>query len=370
MRTIDKTSPIPAYYQLKEILKKQILNNYKNGDTFLTQRALSQKFNLAYVTVGRALSDLVNEGLLHRIQGKGTFVTESLSSSGKKSHVIGLAIAERESLLSSNPFYFEVLRGIKKIADESDYDILLFASSHEEISHSFVKIKEKSADGIVLICKWFDEILYKKIQELNIPFVTIGKCSSTQTGNYISINNFRAAKLLVEHLVSLGHTRIAFITDTLYSPSRQDMLAGYKSVLSNADLDYSDDRMIVSIEGEASQKTGYKAMQKLLDDSSSLTAVFTINVPMAAGALKAIKERNLRVPEDIAVVSNYDIPLAIVNTPPITAVSVSDFFEFGLEAAKMIFNAITQGKINQAPITLSTKPELIIRESTYVARRP
>jgi DNA-binding LacI/PurR family transcriptional regulator len=174
----------------------------------------------------------------------------------------------------------------------------------------------------------------------------------------VTVMKLEGSRRIVEHLVGLGHKRIACIT---YGPLNDvhpaDRLAIYRDVLENARVPYDDSLVRV---GGYDPDTGYQAMKSLLASGAQFTALYAMNDVMAFGAMRAIHEAGLRIPDDIAVVGFDDIRLAQFSTPPLTTMREPDI-EHGRLAAQMVLDLINGLTPPQKHIRLPT--ELIVRES-------
>ncbi len=174
----------------------------------------------------------------------------------------------------------------------------------------------------------------------------------------VTVDKLGGSRSIVEHLVHLGHRRIACIT---YGPLEEihpaDRLAIYRDVLEEAEIPY--DEALVRIGGYDPQ-TGYTAMQSLLAAGQPFTALYAMNDMMAFGAIQAIHEAGLRIPEDIAVVGFDDIRLAEFSTPPLTTMREPDI-EHGRLAGEMLIDLING--ITPAVKHIQLATQLIIRDS-------
>ncbi|HPL30124.1 MAG TPA: substrate-binding domain-containing protein, partial [Anaerolineae bacterium] len=178
----------------------------------------------------------------------------------------------------------------------------------------------------------------------------------------VDVDNVRGALAAVEHLLALGHRRIATISNAplAYTASAQ-RLQGYRQALQAAGLPY--DEGLVAL-GNFDEESGRAAMQRLLARPERPTALFAASDTVAMGALRAIREAGLRVPGDIAVASFDDIAAARFITPALTTVHVPTF-GLGWSAAELLLQIIAQEAPAQTQVLLDT--ELIVRESCGAA---
>lgn len=272
----------------------------------------------------------------------------------KKSNSIGLLIPYDANYIFSNPFYYEIIRGISQAANKNGY-FLMFCYS--EGDNYITAIKEKRIDGIILISPGSGHKgIIDRIRELDMPLVSTSKIPGVKDIRYVDVDNVHGARMAVEHLVSLGHRRIGFINGPSVLASSEDRLKGYCSVLSDHGIPY--DANLVRI-GDTSIGSGHKAMESLLN-TQDISAVFVASDLMAVGVIGAINEHGKNVPNDISVVGFDDIPLAGALNPPLT--TIRQFaYEKGAVATDMLIKLIGKDSEEQMP---RIEAEIIVRYST------
>ncbi len=171
------------------------------------------------------------------------------------------------------------------------------------------------------------------------------------------VDNQGGARLALEHLLQLGHRQIAMIT----GPSVEDCVLerneGYAAVLRAAGLAF-DARYVA--QGDWSASSGYEAVKSWLAQGLPFTAIFAQNDRMAIGAIRALHEQGLRVPEDVSIVGFDDMPLAAYFDPPLTTIR-QDMQAIGREAARLLLQAF-EG--SQCATQILIPPQLVIRKST------
>jgi LacI family transcriptional regulator len=189
--------------------------------------------------------------------------------------------------------------------------------------------------------------------------VLVGRHPYLRDVNWVDTDNQGGAVLAVQHLVELGYQRIATISGPHYMAAAVDRRDGYKRALAQAGIPIRNELIV---EGDFTQPGGYSAMQSLLGLADRPSAVFVASDPMAAGALHAIHEHGLRVPEDIAVVGFGDLPLATVLTPPLTSVH-QPIYELGAAAADVLLDRL-EGTADRSPAHVELQTHLVIRQSS------
>lgn len=273
----------------------------------------------------------------------------------RKSHHIGLIIPHEVEYIFSNPFYVEVMRGVSTEVNRHDY-YLLICYPHD---HNYVDIyKQKRVDGFILMSPGsFHRNIIEELNEVEAPFVSTAKISDEKSMISVDVDNYYGATLAVEHLISLGHRKIAFIGKPTLTSS-EDRLKGYQVMLAKHNIPHDDSLVVIS--DTSSMQSGYTVMSEILAAESRPTAVFLANDVMAIGAIKAIQESGMRVPEDISVVGFDDIPLAEFVSPSLTTVR-QPTFEKGVKATRLLLQYLDKKK---RPKSQSLEVKLEVRNST------
>jgi len=163
--------------------------------------------------------------------------------------------------------------------------------------------------------------------------------------------------MATEHLIKLGHRRIAHITGPLKVKAAINRLEGYGIALKKNHIEYKEELVE---EGDFRIAGGYKAMKKLLELSELPTAIFAANDLVAIGAMQAIQKKNYHIPKDFCIIGFDDIKLASFVYPTLSTIR-QPMLEMGILAVKTLLRIIKGGEFNQKKVIL--KPELIVRES-------
>jgi DNA-binding LacI/PurR family transcriptional regulator len=279
----------------------------------------------------------------------------AVAISQQKSRHIGLLIPHEAEYVFSNTFYTEVMRGVSTEVDNQDY-YLVMCYAHE-INYLDI-YRQKRVDGFVLLSP--GSFHHQIIQSLNasaVPFVSTAKVSDEENMVYVDVDNIYGAGLMMEHLISLGHRRIAYIGKPTLQSSI-DRLNGYRAALQKHGI--PEDPSLEMIVNTSSAESGRQFTLELLQCELRPTAIFLANDVMAFGALQAIQEIGLRIPQDISVAGYDDIPFAKYVHPALTTIH-QPAFDKGVHAARLLIQLL-ESKI-QPQITL-LPVELVIRGST------
>jgi DNA-binding LacI/PurR family transcriptional regulator len=278
---------------------------------------------------------------------------------------IGFVLRQSPEQAFADQFLPQVLRGLSQVTAERRYHILFEAIPPENHTGAYARlIRERHVDGLVLSGPRSDDQELLRIHLEGAPLVLMGHLPGTGI-SFVDVENVRSATLAVQHLVNLGHRRIAIITNAppAYTASA-DRLKGYQAALAGAGIAY-DDSLVRA--GNFTPQSGIAAMNDLLDLAPLPTAVFVASDTVALGALQAIRRRGLRVPQDIAVVGFDDIPFAEFVDPPLTTIRLPAH-GLGWAAGDLLISLINNDQIRSRQVLLET--ELVIRDSCGARSSP
>lgn len=238
-----------------------------------------------------------------------------------------------------------------------------FASTDLEGERSCLKrLKADRLDGIILLHEIELVEFNQYLQENKIPTVLVTFERNGWKATSIHISEQEAALAAVNHLIKLGHTRIAYLGGTKYSFSK-DRLQGYRKALEEASLSY-DDRLIVNSE-TYSLEGGSTAAKLLLERDVDFTAIFAITDELALGAIRTLSDHHLKVPDDISVIGFDNIELSSFSVPRLTTIG-QPMMEMGQTAVALLHSLITSK--NRFPLSISLPFTFILRESTAQRR--
>ncbi len=277
----------------------------------------------------------------------------------------------------SNPYSTELARAVRETLINRGFNLFICISEHsaKEDIVAFESLANHSVDGIIVATRSNDsgDKYLRGIVESNVPVVVIGRDFQHDEVDFVSPDNLSGGFAATQHLIDLGHERIGFIGANLKGGARLKRLQGYLEALKHYKIKV-DERLITGrndndseVPGYSTEEIGFEGMKRLLALPNPPTAIFARNDFTAIGAMSAIKEAGLRIPEDIAIVGFDDISLAIRTSPPLTTVRQPMRLE-GQLAAEMLLQRIEGGgKISRRERILTC--ELIVRESSGSKRR-
>ena len=267
-------------------------------------------------------------------------VARSLKS--KKTKTIGVVITNVNRI-----FFPQVMKGIQDSAAKSGYS-LTFCNTNDDFEDEkrFVQMLESTwVDGIILdsVAGIDDEKYFKYLSSLGskkkaIPVISLERREDTFGIDSVVVNNFLGGSMATRHLLECGCKNIVHITGPLSSCIVQDRLNGYKVELEREGLEIKAERIA---EGDYSPLSGYHAMRQILLTGLDVDGVFAANDQMAIGAIKAIRENGLRIPEDIKVVGFDNTFVASLIEPSLTTINVPKY-KMGVAAVELLIKRIEQ----------------------------
>jgi DNA-binding LacI/PurR family transcriptional regulator len=276
----------------------------------------------------------------------------------RRTDAVALVISESEDRVFAEPFFAGLVRGISAgVAAAGRQLVLALTSGHERPLEHY--LTPQHVDGVLMASLHGDDPLPGRLRDRGLPVVLGGRPPGGFDGACVDVDNVGGARSGVAHLVERGRRRIATITGPRDMGAGQDRLAGYCAALAAAGM--AADASLV-VEGDFSEVSGLAAMRELLARHPDVDAVFAANDPMAAGALRALREAGRRVPDDVAVVGFDDSPVSRMTEPPLTTVR-QPVEQMGREMAEMLVELISGHEPDtQRSAVLPT--ELVVRASS------
>ncbi|MBA3943071.1 MAG: GntR family transcriptional regulator [Herpetosiphonaceae bacterium] len=358
----DKPS-IPLHAQLVTYFRERILDGTLPPDSQLpTEIEIARTHHISRNTVRQAMSTLVHEGLLNRVQGSGTFVRHISASRPKLQHVekrIGVVL-----MYASDQLSMELLIGIDQAAKSRGYQVS-FTCSMESSTQQLRDIERMQAErvsGLIVfpVSNETDNPAIARLQGGGLPVVLIDRYLPDCITDYVVADNFAGAYRATEHLLILGHTRIGFTYshDRLATTSIRDRRDGYRAALRDHGVPY-DERLVFGYPtaGEFSDDEPYIAFLSQPDRPSALHVSTDLEVPIL---FTAASRCGLRIPEDLAVVGFDDLSFAPYLSPPLTTVA-QPRMEIGLRAAHLLINRIEGNP--EPPKHIVVPTNLVVRDS-------
>jgi LacI family transcriptional regulator len=317
-------------------------------------------------TVSRVINDQPNVRpevrdrvweVIHQVGYQPHAAARSLVTS--RTRIIGMVIPEAVTTLFTDPFFSLLLRGATDACNSCQYQLMLsLFTANADRQEIYQRILRSGyLDGAIVASTSLDDPLIPDLLRDRIPFVSVGRHPNKPV-HYVDADNINGARMAVEHLIRQGHRRIATITGPLDTIHGQDRLSGYRQALEARGIPVEEDLIV---EGDFTEASGMVGMQRLLPISPS--AVFVASDMMAIGALKALRQADRQVPQDIALVGFDDIPIASAIVPTLTTVR-QPIERMGSMAVEVLLSVLEDSSGEEASAQRIVLPtELVIRAS-------
>jgi LacI family transcriptional regulator len=276
----------------------------------------------------------------------------------QRAQIVGLLLARRSRHISSDAFITQILEGLLDVFRQHDMSLLIDIVDPEHQKEAYLQLaRAKRIDGILFSGPRLDDEALRLLEEENFPTVLIGQIPASRLC-MVDVDNRASARIAVEHLISLGHRRIACVTNAQPSYAAPvERLEGYKDALRSAGLE--PDPALVRF-GDFTMESGYACMQDLLDSQIPFSAAFVASDTLALGAKAALCEHGLSVPQDTALVGFDDLPMARYMDPPLTTVHLP-VADLARRASEVMISMLSGEPVESGSILLDT--HLVVRAS-------
>lgn len=277
----------------------------------------------------------------------------------KSTQTIGLVLPRSvENFL--NPFFSEVMRGMFAYANLAQYDVMMSSanSRQEELEAVNRMIMGRRVDGIIMMAPRKSDPVIEKLLQHDFPFVLLGRSLEREDLLCVNNDNIKAALDATNHLISLGHKRIGFISGSPDMVVTEDRLEGYRLALAAAALPCRGDWIIGE---EMLQAGGFHALSLMLNQPERPTAFVVIDDVIAFGFIRLLYEAGFRVPDDVSIISFNNIMLSELSNPPISTVDIG-IYHLGYMTVQLLVRKITGEEIAQNQLVLPHR--LVIRGSS------
>jgi DNA-binding LacI/PurR family transcriptional regulator len=323
---------------------------------------------VSQATVSRALrgSPLVNEETRQRIQAAAdqlNYKVDKNASNLRRMHTGTLALLFFEDPTADeshiNPFFLSMLGSITRACALRGYDLLISFQQFSRDWHADFA-DSKKADGLILL-GYGDYLAYtdklEKLVDQGTRFVRWGAVLPDQPGVSIGCDNYRGGQMVAEHMLERGCRRLAFLGDaSSHYPEFFGRYRGYVDALQHAGVEVD---AALQENAESTERSGYEAMRNLIMREAGFDAVFAASDLIAIGAMRALSDHGLRVPEDVALAGFDDIATASFINPPLTTV-----LQDTKQAGEVLVDSLL-GLIRGEPVDSEVLPvKLVVRRSS------
>ncbi len=326
----------------------------------MTLLDIARQLGLSVSTVSRALTrpDMVaaptRERVLELVERQGyqpNAIARSLQKGVTRS--VGLIVSDIQ-----NPFYSGVTKAIERVASSNGYTTVI-CNADEDLTkeaNALRLLAQLQVAGVIYASSGYDAESLRELGRWGVPTVAIDRATSLQTADSVLVDNLRGSREATEYLLDLGHTRIATIAGPTSLTTGRDRLEGYRQAL--LDRGIHEIPAYVQI-GDFKEASGRESAERLLSLQVPPTALFVANNEMAAGVIDLLRERRVRIPGDMSLLSFDDARWARYLEPPLTVVA-QPTEEIGSIAAQLLFERLAG---RTAPRARVLRSHLIIRGS-------
>ncbi|GHO99199.1 LacI family transcriptional regulator [Reticulibacter mediterranei] len=356
--------------QIFQELRDRILaGDLKAGDRLPAELKIAEQYNTSRGTVRQALTALVSEGLLQRVQGSGTFVSESAPA--QRRSIPGVAPQATKSIgviLSdvSDELNMSILRGIEQATRPCGYQ-LSFAYAEENTQAMALDIMRLKAntDGLIIfpLSNVSHDEAIAQLQQESFPFVLVDRYLSDLDSDHVTSDNLGGGYRATEHLLILGHRRIGFAygsVGNLLTTSVRDRWEGYRKALYEYHQPY-DEKLVCNLTIDKKHDPSAMTFDEIMSSPDRPSAFFAVNGSIALELFHAAQRRGVRIPEDLALVGFDDLHYMALMSVPLTTVAQQGI-EMGMHAGTLLINRI-ESQISGAPKHIKLPTNLIIRQS-------
>lgn len=327
---------------------------------------IARKLNITASTVSRALNDhpRISEATKKAVQKialKLNYQPNNIAAALRNGHtnIIGIIVPTID-----RSFFASIVRGIEEVANASRYNVMICQSydQYEKEVANVETLLNARVDGIIVShakeTKEFEH--FRKVREKGIPVVMIDRTNDNLEASQVVVDDYLAAFKATEHLIEQGCKKIAHFTNTLKINIYKERLRGYKEALLAHGLAYDESFVI---ESNLQLEDGRNSMLKLLSRQPLPDGVFSASAYGIMGALQILKEKGIRVPEEIALIGFTNEPFTSFSEPALSIVEQHSM-RMGNAAAEIFLEEIADEEKKYIPQKVVLKPELIIRGSS------
>lgn len=353
----------PKYLIIKNDIQRKIINEkYPLNSKIPSEMELRETYDVSRHTIRQSISELVNDGYLIKVHGSGTYVSDSyLEKSTKKMKTIGII-----TTYLSDYIFPSIIRGIEEELSKHNYSLML-ASTHNNVENERISLEnmlQHEVDGLIIEPTKSNLLnpnlnYYLDIAEKKIPLLMLHATYDELNAPYISMDDVGAGEEATNHLIDLGHKKIAVITKSDDTQGK-NRLKGYINALKSANMTFENDHVIL-FDTEHKDELSHE-INNLLASKNPPTGIVCYNDQVAVRVIEQIELLGLKVPEDISIVS-HDNSFLSTSFPGVSLTTLDHpKEEMGKMAANWIIKKIEDPTFNGEPKVFP--PELIIREST------
>jgi len=348
-----KEENIALYKQVKEFILKRIrTGEYKPGEVIPTERELCEMLDVSRYTVRSGIQDLVQEGVLYRVQGSGTYVYEERKT---KSNINFIGVILNHF---SNEVEARIFKGIDEVFAESSYQISVKSSNnnYKKEAELIQMFKNEGVEGLIIMPseEQKDSTSIFDLKRENFPFVLVDRKLDDCITNCVVSDNIQGGFIATEHLLKLGHKKIGFVRRKyIETSSVKERIIGYKKALFEYGVNFKNNHIYnINLDNSNSEDhfdDFYNFIKK-----NDLSAIVVVNDIGALEIVKVTRQADLKIGENLSLVSFDDLEIASQIEIPLTTVA-QNLESIGYEAGKLLLKIISKSKNNKSSNSLTQK---------------
>lgn len=291
--------------------------------------------------------------IMKRLNYRPNAIASALA--GKRTFTLGLLVPD-----ISNPFFAEIARSVEDQGHQLGYSVIICSTDNQEekVKRYVNLLRQKQVDGVIIGTGISHGELLKPLQEHSLAIALIARDNPALDASSVRVHDLEGGRLAAEHLLHLGHRRLAVLAENERVTSSSDRVRGFVEAAASHGLELPPGCIAAC---DHKIEDGYRRAKAMLELAVRPTALFCCNDLLAIGALRAARELGLRVPEECSVVSFDDTILASVTDPPLTVIA-QPIEQMGRMAVDLVVRGLS-GKGDPAR-RIVLPPELIVRQST------
>lgn len=336
----------------------------------VTLRDIARRAGVHLSTVSRVLSPadrkMVSDDVADRVKKIAVEMGYQANPFGyglrtNKSNSIGVVIPDL-----TNPVFPPIIRGMEHALRESGYTAIL-ADSNESVDKERTIVQHMQArqiEGLVLASAHRADKIVEEALSQRLPVVLINRSTDDKRVLSVTSDDYRGAQLAVDHLIDLGHRKIAHLAGPKYLSTGNNRRKGFLEALKRRNFE-ANKKLVVICEAFGVED-GEKGFKKLMAQGEKFTAIFAANDAIALGCYKAMKELGLSCPEDVSIIGYNDMPLISLMHPPLSTVRI-DLYNMGICAARTLLSIISN--TTEPPVPIILEPQLKVRGSTAAIKK-
>jgi len=332
----------------------------------VTIRDVAEELGVHHSTVSRALSpekrSKISPEVVKKVESTAKrlgYFPNLLASSLKqnRSFAVGVLVPDL-----TNPLFPPIIRGIQDTLEPAGFTVITANTDHDEDKafEAMQIMQSRSIDGLIFATARRDDPTVEQCIRNETRFVLVNRKVDRDDTNAIIIDEDLGIRLVLDHLIELGHSRIAHIAGPQDASTGFERARSFSEYLRIRNLQHD----LIEYAEKFTVTEGQRAFNALRAKQDNFTAVVGGNDLLALGCIDAIREAGFAVPSDYSVTGYDDIPFLDRMSPALTTVSIPTY-EMGAQAASMLLEAI--GGTNKSPVILKMQPKMIVRDSTAAA---